>query len=266
MQAVRCKGHHCDHTTLRSSPLCCPRAHAMLAAKIQIFKIFAFASSNCMMESVKVRYGGGLQPSWASNRVHTQHSRHGRFSVVHFLPALQMYREAAVLAQLGNHPCIVNFYGLAIEEQQQPSTPAAHPGGFGGLRQHDSADSVGRSSFGTCAGLTGAPKKLSVGLVMERCDGSLKALLDNQPQGSLLPLSDLLHIATCIAGGLKYFHQDAPIKVRRDGHDGTYKARLQEAVPSHAVFCQDLACTVAVPQRPLCIASTVHPMDLMGRT
>jgi hypothetical protein len=36
-----------------------------------------------------------------------------------------MYREAAVLSQLGHHPCIVHFYGLVVE-QLAPNVKESH--------------------------------------------------------------------------------------------------------------------------------------------
>lgn len=129
--------------------------------------------------------------------------RHAHACPFACLPILQMYREAAVLSQLGHHPCIVHFYGLVVEQlaanvkeshQHAALSASSFTGSFTGSGNftgsftdslnsiHDSAGSGGSFSslcvralgggLPAAAGKAGA--RLSVGLVMERCDMSLQ--------------------------------------------------------------------------------------------
>jgi serine/threonine protein kinase len=116
-----------------------------------------------------------------------------------------MFMEAAVLSRLKHHS-IVSLWGVVpVEERRTESgllDDLLHslpdiPGSFGRLGSGSLFDSGDSSS-------------LSLGLVMERCDHSLEDFLIKQP---CLPLKAALHIATRIAGGLKYLHNDAPLRV-----------------------------------------------------
>ena len=110
-----------------------------------------------------------------------------------------------------NHPCIVHFWGVVpVDEGSKAPQGAAQ----GISTRYDSA-----RSFGDGIGIGGRPStrssssitsKLSLGLVMDRCDESLEMLLNDQP---LLRLPVVLHVAERIACGLKYLHAEAPVKV-----------------------------------------------------
>jgi serine/threonine protein kinase len=118
-----------------------------------------------------------------------------------------MYREAAVLSRL-NHPCIVHFWGVVPEEESKPQPSVPPKPGFA-RSSPSSGDSTG--ALGSRAWAS-SPKrtKLSLGLVLGRCDYSLEDVLDDKP---LLPLPDALHFAERIACGLKYLHTEASLTV-----------------------------------------------------
>jgi serine/threonine protein kinase len=132
-----------------------------------------------------------------------------------------MYREAAVLSHLGHHPCIVHFYGLVVEQLaagKDSPPPALSGNSFSGM--HDSAGSNGLHALGGVMPAAGpgtgkAGPRLSVGLVMELCDMSLQQWMRENP--APYPLRTAVHVGVCIAGGLKYLHEDAPITVVHAG-------------------------------------------------
>eukprot|EP00775_Hariotina_reticulata_P013138 gene13138-13268_t len=130
--------------------------------------------------------------------------------------------EAAVLSRL-HHPCIVSFYGLVVDGVREPSdsgraAPAGRGHAAGGpLHFHDSVGSLcdksaDRSSLRSLLGGSGSGKgKLAVALVMEHCDSSLDKVLQNV--AGKHSLYHVLHVASGIAGGVKYLHEDSRITV-----------------------------------------------------
>lgn len=116
---------------------------------------------------------------------------------------VQMYTEAAVLSRL-NHPCIVHFWGVVPVEDSKAQGSAAE----GASASRDKAGPFG--SRAQASGRSSISSRLSLGLVMDRCDESLEALLRVKP---LLPLPEAIHIAECIADGLNYLHTHAPLTV-----------------------------------------------------
>jgi serine/threonine protein kinase len=114
-----------------------------------------------------------------------------------------------VLSRL-NHPCIVHFWGVVPVDESKPQQDAPQRG-FAKF-PHDSAGSLGSSvRWAARPGRAGSSRsKLSLGLLLDRCDGSLEDVLQDEP---LLPLPAALHIAERIACGLKYLHSEAPLRV-----------------------------------------------------
>jgi serine/threonine protein kinase len=122
-----------------------------------------------------------------------------------FFP-VQMFREAAVLSRL-NHPCVVRFWGVVPVEELKPQQDI--PQRSFARFSHSPGDSA--SSLDSRAQVGSRSRsKLSLGLVLDRCDGSLEDVLQHEP---LLPLLEALHIAERIACGLKYLHSEAPLRV-----------------------------------------------------
>ena len=163
---------------------------------------------------------------------------------------MQMLREAAVLSRL-HHRCIVRFWGVVPVEESRPQ-PAVARGGFFNFA-HDSAGSHGgrgwagpSSSSNTTSSSSSSSKRLSLGLVMEKCDMSLQDVLDGEAlKGRLLPLPSALYIAERIACGLKYLHTDAPLKVV---HGDLKPANVLLKNATHEVLLTDfgLSTTIAV--------------------
>jgi serine/threonine protein kinase len=117
-----------------------------------------------------------------------------------------MFREAAVLSRL-NHPCIVRFWGVVPVEELKVQQDVPQRGFM--RSSHSPGDSAGSLCSRARAG-SRSRSKLSLGLVLDRCDESLEDVLHDEP---LLTLPESLHIAERIACGLKYLHSEAPLRV-----------------------------------------------------